>query len=225
MRKDDKTAQQARYYLLGEKAVVLELEGPATLESQRRIWALSDHLAHQPEVEEVIPGMNNLTALLKHPQHSGVEIIHKLRNLWLVSQAAEFESRLIDVPVHYGGEMGPDLDFVAEHCGMSARQVVECHASVEYVVYFLGFQPGFSYMGGLPEALHTPRRAEPRLIVPKGTVAIGGSQTGIYPLQTPGGWQLIGHTAKALFDPKRHPPTLLQPGDKVRFIPSSEGVC
>ena len=110
----------------------------------------------------------------------------------------------------YGGEQGPDLDEVARHTGMTPRQVVECHAAAAYVVYFLGFQPGFSYLGGMPEQLATPRRAEPRLAVAAGSVGIGGGQTGIYPLVTPGGWQLIGRTPLALFNPHEMPPTLLR---------------
>ncbi len=93
------------------------------------------------------------------------------------------------------------------------------------MVYFLGFQPGFSYLGGMPEQLATPRRAEPRLAVAAGSVGIGGGQTGIYPLVTPGGWQLIGRTPLALFNPHEMPPTLLRPGDNVRFVPQKEGVC
>lgn len=125
----------------------------------------------------------------------------------------------------YGGAAGPDLDDVAQHCGLRPREVVELHASVDYVVWFLGFQPGFPYLGGLPERLASPRRAEPRLVVPAGSVGIGGSQTGIYPLPTPGGWQLIGHTPLPLFDPTRKTPVLLAPGDIVRFVPQKEGVC
>jgi KipI family sensor histidine kinase inhibitor len=123
----------------------------------------------------------------------------------------------VDVPVHYGGEYGPDLKTVADHTGLSVKEVVERHAGGHYVVFFLGFQPGFAYMGGLEDALHTPRRSEPRLEVPAGSVGIGGAQTGIYPATSPGGWQLIGRTALKLFDPSRNPPTLLQPGDRVRF--------
>ncbi|EPX7646663.1 5-oxoprolinase subunit PxpB, partial [Escherichia coli] len=107
----------------------------------------------------------------------------------------------------------------------SEKQVVELHSSVEYVVWFLGFQPGFPYLGSLPEQLHTPRRAEPRLLVPAGSVGIGGPQTGVYPLATPGGWQLIGHTSLSLFDPARDEPILLRPGDSVRFVPQKEGIC
>ncbi len=114
---------------------------------------------------------------------------------------------------------------MARHAGLTEKQVVELHASVDYVVWFLGFQPGFPYLGGLPEQLATPRRDEPRLLVPAGSVGIGGAQTGIYPLATPGGWQLIGHTPLPLFDPHRDEPVLLRPGDTVRFIPQKEGVC
>ena len=120
--------------------------------------------------------------------------------------------------MRYGGEDGPDLADVAAHCGLSADEVVQRHTQAEYVVYFIGFQPGFAYLGGLDDALHTPRRAEPRVAVPAGSVGIGGAQTGIYPLATPGGWQLIGRTALRLFDPQAEPPTLLAPGDRVRFV-------
>ena len=113
---------------------------------------------------------------------------------------------------------GPDLADVAAHCGLSTEEVVRRHTGADYVVYFIGFQPGFAYLGGLDEALHTPRRAEPRVAVPAGSVGIGGAQTGIYPLATPGGWQLIGRTALPLFDPQAEPPTLLAPGDRVRFV-------
>ena len=117
----------------------------------------------------------------------------------------------------YGGEHGPDLQVVADHAGLSVEEVVRRHAGAEYVVFFIGFQPGFAYLGGLDPTLHTPRRDAPRLEVPAGSVAIGGAQTGIYPAASPGGWQLIGRTASTLFDPARNPPALLQPGDRVRF--------
>ncbi|ELI2262386.1 5-oxoprolinase subunit PxpB [Escherichia coli] len=199
--------QRARCYLIGETAVVLELEPPVTLASQKRIWRLAQRLVDMPNVVEAIPGMNNITVILRNPE------------------SLEPESRFIEIPVVYGGAAGPDLAVVAAHCGLSEKQVVELHSSVEYVVWFLGFQPGFPYLGSLPEQLHTPRRAEPRLHVPAGSVGIGGPQTGVYPLATPGGWQLIGHTSLSLFDPARDEPILLRPGDSVRFVPQKEGVC
>ena len=217
--------QRARCYLLGETAVVLELEPPVTLATQKRIWRLTQRLGEIPEVVEAIPGMNNITVVLRNPHSVALDAIERLQRWWEESEALEPDSRAIEIPVVYGTAAGPDLGEVARHAGLTEKQVVELHSSADYVVWFLGFQPGFPYLGGLPEQLATPRRAEPRLQVPAGSVGIGGSQTGIYPLAIPGGWQLIGHTSLPLFDPARDEPVLLRPGDTVRFIPQKEGVC
>lgn len=211
--------------MLGETAVVLELEPPVTLESQKRIWRLAQRLADHEEVLDAIPGMNNITVVLRHPQEMAWDAIEQLQRWWEESEALEPQSRLMTIPVIYGGEDGPDLANVALHSGLTEQQVVELHASVEYVVWFLGFQPGFPYLGGLPERLAMPRHAEPRLRVPAGSVGIGGAQTGVYPLATPGGWQLLGRTPLALFDPLRQEPVLLRSGDRVRFVPQKERVC
>jgi KipI family sensor histidine kinase inhibitor len=127
------------------------------------------------------------------------------------------DARLVDIPVCYGGEFGPDLEEVARLSGLAKEQVIAAHSEAEYIVYFLGFAPGFPYLGGLPPALAVPRLAEPRRTVAAGSVAIGGGQTGIYPVATPGGWRLIGRTPLSLFDPAAEPPTLLQAGDRLRF--------
>jgi len=125
----------------------------------------------------------------------------------------------IEIPVRYGGADGPDLETVAELLGLRPADVVELHASARYRVLFLGFAPGFGYLGGLPTALVTPRRDSPRERIPAGTVAIAGEQTCVYPLAMPGGWQLIGRTDTILFDPDRPEPALLRPGASVRFVP------
>nr|WP_202637124.1 5-oxoprolinase subunit PxpB [Cronobacter dublinensis] len=211
--------------MLGESAVVLELEPPVTLASQQRIWGLVQRLEAVPAVVEVIPGMNNITVMLREPGTMALDAIERLQRWWEESEAILPDARRIEIPVVYGGDGGPDLADVARHAGLSEKQVVEKHSQVDYVVYFIGFQPGFPYLGGLAPELATPRRAEPRLSVPVGSVGIGGSQTGIYPLPTPGGWQIIGHTPLALFNPQKNPPGLLAPGDTVRFVPQPEGVC
>jgi KipI family sensor histidine kinase inhibitor len=131
------------------------------------------------------------------------------------------EERQIEIPVSYGGEFGPDLDEVASICGITPALAVELHCSVTYVVYFLGFVPGFAYLGELPQALSTPRLARPRRSVPPGSVGIAGRQTGVYPFATPGGWRLIGRTATAMFRPDRNNGSLLSIGDRVRFTPIS----
>ncbi|TKC78207.1 5-oxoprolinase subunit PxpB [Trinickia terrae] len=208
---------QPRIYPFGDCALVCEAPPPATLDCQRRIWAAAEAARHWPHVLEVVPGMNNLT-LVFDPLATGSEALAaELAAAMEREPDASAAGREVEVPVQYGGEFGPDLLAVAEHTGLTPDEVVERHAAGDYTVFFLGFQPGFAYMGGLAEALHTPRRAAPRLEVPAGSVGIGGAQTGIYPAAAPGGWQLIGRTALTLFDPARTPPTLLQPGDRVRF--------
>jgi KipI family sensor histidine kinase inhibitor len=127
--------------------------------------------------------------------------------------------RTVEIPVCYGGECGPDLEDVARHHGLSPQRVVELHAGAEYLVYFLGFSPGFPYLGGLPAELATPRLDVPRKLVPAGSVAIGGAQTGVYPQASPGGWRLIGRTPARLYQPEQAAPTLLRMGDRVRFRP------
>jgi inhibitor of KinA len=128
----------------------------------------------------------------------------------------------VHIPTVYGGAYGPDLPFVAEHAGLTEAEVIGLHARTVYYVYMIGFAAGFAYLGGLPERLHTPRLPSPRIRVPKGSVGIGGNQTGAYPAETPGGWRLIGRTYLDLFDPSQEIPTPMVPGDEVEFIPISE---
>lgn len=125
--------------------------------------------------------------------------------------------REVEVPVCYGGELGPDIEDVARHSGLTVDEVIAIHSATSYKVYFLGFSPGFPYMGGMSERIATPRLSQPRKKVPAGSVAIGGTQTGIYPISSPGGWRIIGRTPMRLFSPDAYPPTLLQMGDVVRF--------
>lgn len=127
--------------------------------------------------------------------------------------------RCVDIPTRYGGEDGPDLEWVAQELGTTTAAIVECHAGASYRVAMLGFRPGFPYLLGLPDALRLPRRASVRARVPAGSVAIAGAQAGIYPGESPGGWHLLGRTTLNLFDPARTPPSLLLPGDRVRFVP------
>jgi KipI family sensor histidine kinase inhibitor len=131
------------------------------------------------------------------------------------------EENIKEIATCYGGEFGPDLSDVAKYNGLSEQEVVEIHSSVLYTVYFLGFSPGFPYLGGLSDKIAIPRLSTPRMHVPGGSVAIGGNQTGIYPLDSPGGWRIIGRTPARLFDPSADPPTILQMGDRVRFVPIS----
>jgi inhibitor of KinA len=153
--------------------------------------------------------------------HAAVEAL--VREQWAAHRdRAPEQPRVVEIPVRYGGEFGPDLPDVARHTGLSAERVIQLHAAADYLVYFVGFSTFFPYLGGLPPELATPRLSAPRKHVPTGSVAIGGSQAGVYPLASPGGWRLIGRTPLPLFDLSRSPPPLLRMGDRVRFIPTPE---
>lgn len=161
----------------------------------------------------------------------GIHFDPLLTDLNALESAVEYEARqvqdvecdearaIVDLPVRYGGADGPDLDAVAEWAGCSAGDVVDRHASRTYRVYMLGFVPGFAYMGRVDGTIAAPRRRTPRDCVPAGSVGIAGEQTGVYPIVTPGGWQLIGRTDAVMFDAARAVPSLLQAGDLVRFVP------
>ena len=228
---------------LGDHALVAAAVDAVSFETQQRIWQLAAQARTWPDVQEVIPGMNNIT-LVFDPLAADLDTLrgafeqaclpgdlatdpaapaaapsgtgHRRAK---ASEELAAPARLIELPVQYGGTNGPDIEAVARHVGISVEALIERHASVEYTVYFLGFQPGFAYMGGLDPLLAMPRRNEPRVRVPAGSVGIGGAQTGVYPMSSPGGWQLIGRTTEVLFDPTREPPSLLEPGDRVRFVP------
>jgi KipI family sensor histidine kinase inhibitor len=210
-----------RLHLLGDAALLCELPAPATLVQQQRIWALATQAQRWPGVGEVLPGMNNLTLTFDPTAVDLDALTAQVLAAWPKLSASAIEGRLVEIPVAYGGEDGPDLGDVAAHTGLTPAEVVRRHSAGEYVVYLLGFLPGFAFMGGLASELATPRRAEPRTAVPARSVGIGGEQTGIYPLVSPGGWQLIGRTSLEMFDPTAESPTLLRPGDRVRFVVES----
>lgn len=200
---------------------------------QKRVWALAAWLEERREslgLLEIVPGMGNLllsTAVqsvgaCSTRDSAGIFDLDSLSDqiliLWPTLASTDIKGRTIEIPVIYGGDAGPDLKEVAAHTGLSPDDIIARHCAGEYRVYCLGFQPGFAYLGGLDAALATPRRATPRLVIPAGSVAIGGSQTAVYPSTTPGGWQIIGHSVLKMFDPEQVQPSLLMPGDLVRFI-------
>jgi KipI family sensor histidine kinase inhibitor len=149
--------------------------------------------------------------------HAEVEELIRARSASAPRQQ-ESSDRLVEIPVRFGGEDGPDLEEVARHTGLDPKRVIELYCAAEYRVYFVGFSTCFPYLGGLPAELATPRLSAPRKHVPEGSVAIGGSQAGVYPLASPGGWRLIGKTSLRLFDAESAPPSLLRMGDRVRFV-------
>lgn len=169
-----------------------------------------------PELEDLIPADDSLLVVLRRGAQVSAELRAALAGPW--ASVRPGAGRLHEIAVEYGGDVGPDLPELAAAAGLDEAAFARMHGSVEYTVAFLGFQPGFPYLRGLPGALHAARRASPRLRVAAGSVAIGGGYTGIYPASGPGGWHVIGRTAACLFDPRREPPARLAPGDRVRFV-------
>jgi KipI family sensor histidine kinase inhibitor len=214
-----------RYLLAGDRGLVVEFGNTISPEinDQVRILARALEAAALPGLVEVVPTYRSLgiqydPETLAYPDlRAKVEALLASLNPQALPPPA-----LLRIPTVYGGGYGPDLPFVAQHAGLSEDEVIRLHSETAYRVYMIGFAAGFAYLGGLPERLHTPRLPSPRLKVPKGSVAIGGGQTGAYPAETPGGWRLIGRTAMELFDPAQEIPTPMQAGDTVQFVPIDE---
>jgi len=179
---------------------------------------------HDARILELIPTYHSVTVFYR-PGVSDQEMFELIQTAYEKSLEQNLQSSLamrqVVIPVCYGGEYGPDLEFVAHYHNLSVDEVIAQHTEPEYLVYMIGFMPGFPYMGGLKPELSTPRLNRPRAVVPQGSVGIAGQQTGLYPLSSPGGWQLIGRTPLTLFDIHADPPTLLRSGDIVRFKPIS----
>jgi inhibitor of KinA len=168
---------------------------------------------------ETVPTYRSATVYFDPCKINTDQLAERLKALVQVLPPSSTHSpRLVEIPVLYGGACGPDLPDVADFARLTAEEAAALHASVEYRVYMLGFSPGFPYMGRVPDPLAMPRLATPRAKVPAGSVGIAGSQTGIYPLETPGGWRVVGRTPLRLYDLGRTPPFLLEPGDCVRFV-------
>ena len=213
---------EPRFLLAGDAALVVEFGEEISLEINRQVHILAHALERNlfPGLREAVPSYRSLLVHYDPLQLSCEEVkVFVSGVLQKCKEVLPLESRLVKLPTVYGGEFGPDIEFVAEHNGLSVEAVVQIHSSVTYTVYMLGFTPGFPYMGTLSEAIVTPRLSTPRKSVPAGSVGIAGSQTGIYPIATPGGWRLIGRTPVTLFDLERSPPTVLRPGDQVQFVP------
>ena len=219
-----------RLYPLGDAAVVLEFGTGISPDTHRAIAAFGAYLAQQSfaGLRETVPAFTTLTVyydpwqLSENGRYQPYERVAEiLRQLLATAPAAEAttETSLVEIPVCYGGGFGPDLEFVAQHTGLTTDEVIALHSNPEYLVHMIGFAPGFPYLGGLDARLTTPRRPQPRTLVPAGAVGIAGPQTGIYSLPTPGGWQLIGRTPLRLFNPEWAAPSRLRAGQHLRFVP------
>ena len=170
-------------------------------------------------VLEMVPTYRSLLIYYDPLEVSLPELQGQISGLAIVEDEARDEYRIVEIPTLYGGEHGPDLEFVAQNAGMAESDVIALHSGTDYLVYTMGFSPGFPYLGGLDTRLHTPRLSSPRTLIPAGSVGIAETQTGVYPVASPGGWRLIGRSPLRLFDPYVRPPTVINAGDRVRFVP------
>ncbi len=218
-----------RFFPMGDQALVVEFGDRIDSSLSLHIASLAAQLraSRLPGVIDIVPAYTTL-ALHYDPAGLGAgasayETLVEAVSTWLADPSAGEQpaGRIVEIPVCYGGEFGEDLESLAREHGLSVDEAIALHSTTDYHVHMLGFVPGFAYLGGLDARLVTPRRTTPRPRVPAGSVGIGGEQTGVYPLETPGGWQIIGRTPLQLFQPQAMPPCLLGAGDTVRFVPIS----
>ena len=211
----------ARILASGDTALVVEFGDTIDREINDRVLALADRIetAAMPGVVELVPTFRSLMVHYDPDVLLFAELAERVRDLLTGLTAKAHAQRLWVLPACYGGDLGPDLDDVAAATGFKPDDIVRIHAAETYHVYVVGFLPGWPYMGDLPERLALPRRENPRVKVPMGAVCIAQRMTGVYPLESPGGWHLLGCTPVRMFDKRRRQPVLLTPGDSVRFVP------
>ncbi len=209
------------YQAASDRSLMVRFGDAISIEIHQRVRALLALLTAEPleGVRNLQPGYTTLLITFDPLQRDHRELEATVRSYVERMDTVQLPpARRVEIPVCYGGDFGPDLLDVAKLHGITTEEVIRVHTSASYLVYFIGFVPGFAYLGGLPEAIATPRLAEPRWSIYPGSVGIGGKQTGIYPVRTPAGWRLIGRTPLALFSPQRENMNLLSIGDEVRFV-------
>jgi len=213
-----------KFRLAGDRGLLVELGDAISPEINQRVRALTLALERESiaGIQEAIPTYRSVILVYDPMKTTPARLEPHILSLF--GELARIETppaRETRIPVCYGGECGPDIAFVAEHNRIGIEDVIRFHSEPSYPIYMLGFSPGFPFLGGLSEKLHTPRLRTPRTLVPAGSVGIANNQTGIYPIASPGGWQLIGRTPLRLFDPTKPNPFLLSAGDSLRFQPIS----
>jgi inhibitor of KinA len=212
-----------RHYPLGDRAIVLSFGDYISEEinTQIRKVAAALEVWAIPGIVEYVPAYTTLT-IYYDPLLLGYESLSESLSSLLndMTDGQSYPASKKEIPVYYNG---PDLDYVAQYTGLTETEVIRIHSEREYLVYMIGFVPGFPYLGGMDSRIATPRKEVPRLQIEAGAVGIAGEQTGVYPMQTPGGWQIIGHCPLRLFDMTRDMPSYLEAGDRVRFVAIDKG--
>jgi KipI family sensor histidine kinase inhibitor len=216
----DSPYEMPRFHMMGDRSLIVEVGAAIGVRVNRAVHELCLLLndATLPGVLDMVPCNRSLMVVFD-PGHTGPSRIQEqVLNAWRSRDTVALpEPRTMKIPVMYGGPFGPDLEAVAAIHQSTPERIVAAHTGIVFQVFMIGFMPGFPYMGELPENLSTPRRETPRTRVPRGSVGIAQRQTGIYPAESPGGWQIIGRTPLVLFNAANDPPALLAPGDRVQF--------
>lgn len=216
--------EQPRFRASGDSGLLVEFGDHIDRAINQRVWSCQASLKRERPSWLIDSTATYCSLFISYdPCQVGLAEIkkHVLNLANEMDQQTSVEASVFEIPVCYGGEMGPDLEFVAQHAGLGVENVIKFHSQPQYYVYMMGFSPGFPFLGGLPERLHTPRLETPRTAVHAGSVGIANGQTGIYPLTSPGGWRIIGRTPFKLFDPTREEHFLLKDVRALKFVPIS----
>jgi KipI family sensor histidine kinase inhibitor len=216
---------EPKYLLAGDKAITVEFGDEIKEEINKLVRSMSYAINNKniKGIIEIIPTYRSISIQYNPLEITIGDLIERLKEIYANIDSIQLPpAKVIEIPTVYGGEYGPDIEFVSQYNNISTDEVIKFHTSVDYLIYMLGFTPGFTYLGGLPREIETPRLKTPRTKIPAGSTGIAGKQTGIYPIESPGGWQLIGRTPLKLYDPKRNPPIILNAGDYLRFISIGE---
>jgi KipI family sensor histidine kinase inhibitor len=214
--------KETRYLTAGDRALVVEFGNKISEDINSRVRSMMIAVERE-NIEGIIEITPTYRSLMIHYNPMKISYSKLLTDLKILEKKLKDIDiplpEIIEIPVLYNGENGPDIINVAEYNNITTQEVIDIHSSREYLIYMLGFTPGFPYLGGMDERISTPRLGTPRTKINSGSIGIAGSQTGIYPIDSPGGWQIIGKTPLNLYDAFRDPPILLDPGNYIKFVP------